>query len=194
MGTNIEYRTLSELFGLGRSTVAEIVLETCNAIATHLLPQYVSIPNGDKLKEIVDGFETYWGFPQAAGAIDGTHIAITRPDESASDYFNRKGYYSIIMQAMVDFRGLFLDVYIGWPGKVHDARVFSNSALYRKGMDGNLFPDWNRCISGVDVRFLFIKFFAGLSFPFFSYNVTVQVPLVVLRDLAYPSLPWLMKP
>ena len=28
------------------------------------------------------------------------------------------------MQAMVDFRGLFMDVYIGWPGKVHDARVF----------------------------------------------------------------------
>ena len=108
-------QTLSELFGLGKSTVGEIVIETCNAIATHLLPQYVYIPKGEKLKAIVEGFETYRGFPQAAGAIDGSHILIIRPDESASDYYNHKGYYSIIMQAVVDFRGLFMDVYIGWP-------------------------------------------------------------------------------
>ena len=151
LATNVEYRTLSALFGLGRSTVCKIVLETCHAIATHLLPQYVQIPNGDRLKEIVEGFETFWGFPQAVGAIDGSHIPIIRPDESASDYYNRKGYYSIIMQAMVDFRGLFMDVYIGWPGKVHDARVFVNSSLYKKGMNSTLFPDWKRSICGVQV-------------------------------------------
>ena len=81
LATNIEYRTLSEMFGLGRSTVGVIVVETCHAIATHLLPQYVSIPHGDKLKEVVEGFEAYWGFPQAAGGIDGSHIPIIRPDE-----------------------------------------------------------------------------------------------------------------
>ena len=151
LATNVEYRTLSALFGLGRSTVCTIVIETSHTIASRLLPQYVQIPQGERLKEIVEGFETYWGFPQAAGAIDGTHIPIIRPDESASDYYNRKGYYSIIMQAMVDFRGLFMDVYIGWPGKVHDARVFVNSSLYQKGRSSTLFPDWKRNISGVEV-------------------------------------------
>jgi len=34
----------------------------------------LEVPQGDKLKEIVEGFETYWGFPQATVAIDGTHI------------------------------------------------------------------------------------------------------------------------
>ena len=58
------------------------------------------------MKEVVEGFEKYWGFPQAAGAIDGTHIPIVRPQESASDYYNRKEFYSITMQAVVDFRGL----------------------------------------------------------------------------------------
>ena len=37
----------------------------------------------------------------------------------------------MIMQALVDHMGRFMDVYIGWPGKVHDARVFVNSELYR---------------------------------------------------------------
>ena len=120
-------------------------------ITTRLLPQYVKIPQEEKLKEIVEGFETLWGFPQAAGAIDGSHIPIIRHDESASDYYNRKGYYSVIMQAMVDHRGLFMDVYIGWPGKVHDARVFVDSFLYHKGMNSILFPDWKRNICGVNV-------------------------------------------
>ena len=132
--------------------MGKIVVETCNAIATHLLPKYVTIPGRDKLKEIVDGFETCLGFPQAAGAIDGTHITMLCPNESASNYYNHRGQYSIIMQAMVDFRGLFMDVYIGWPGKVHDVRVFANSFLYRKGMNGTLFPDMTRNISGVQVN------------------------------------------
>ena len=63
LATNVEYRTLSSLFGLGRSTVGKIVVETCRAIATHLLPQYVQIPCGEKLQEIVDEFEIFWGFP-----------------------------------------------------------------------------------------------------------------------------------
>lgn len=55
LATNVEYWTLSSLFGLGRSTVGEIVVETCTAISTHLLSKYVHILSGDKL---VDGFES----------------------------------------------------------------------------------------------------------------------------------------
>ena len=50
----------------------------------------------------------------------------------------------------------------GWPGSVHDARVFANSKLFKKGEDGTLFPDINLEISGV------------------------QVPVVLLGDPAYP--------
>ena len=154
LATNIEYRTLSDLFGLGRSTIGRIVIETCKAISTHLFSEYVYIPRGEKLREIVNGFESDWGFPQAVGAIDGSHIPIVRPIECASDYYNRKNYYSVIMQGLVDHLGLFMDVCIGWPGKVHDARVFTNSLLYQKGTNSSLFPDWKRTISGVDVCLL----------------------------------------
>ena len=52
----------------------------------------------------------------------------------------------MIMQGLVDFLGIFMDV---WPGKVHDARVFSNSEVYKKGMQGTLLTDWKKQISGV---------------------------------------------
>ena len=152
LATNVEYRTLASLFGLGRSTVGEIVVETCEVVTTKLLSRYVYIPQESRLREVVDGFEVRWGFPQVAGAIDGTHIPIVCPKDSPSDYYNRKGFYSVIMQALVDFRGLFMDAYIGWPGKVHDARVFSNSSICHKGREGTLFPTWNREINGVQVH------------------------------------------
>ena len=169
LATNVEYRTIASLFGVGRSTVGEIVLDTCDAIANHLLPRYVCVPSDPAaLHDIVDGFRECWGFPQTIGAIDGTHIPIIRPAESSADYYNRKGFYSVIMQALVDYRGLFMDINVGWPGKVHDARVFSNSSLYRRANGGTLFPNWTSKMGSIDV------------------------PLVILGDPAYPLLTWLM--
>ena len=94
-----------------------------------LLPKYIRFPSSDGLTEVVDGFKHKWGFPQCAGAVDGTHIPILSPQEFPSDYYNRKGWHSILMQGTVNHLGLFMDVYIGWPGRVHDARVFANSTL-----------------------------------------------------------------
>ena len=38
-----------------------------------------------------------------AGVIDGTRIPIVCPKDSLSDYYDREGFYSVIMQALVDF-------------------------------------------------------------------------------------------
>ena len=121
--TNADYCSVTQLFGLRCSTVCEVFHECCSVFAEKLLPGYVEIPNENDLKEIIEGFGCCWNFPQVVGAFDGTHIPITRPSQNQSDYHNRKGYHSINMQAVVDYCYMFLDVCIGWPGQVHDARV-----------------------------------------------------------------------
>ena len=40
LATNVEYQTISKLFGLGISTVCTIVNQTTKVIAQHLLPKY----------------------------------------------------------------------------------------------------------------------------------------------------------
>jgi len=65
------------------------------------------------------------------GAIDGTHIRIDRPEVDPDSYINRKQYCSIQMQALVNEKKKFLDVFIGYPGSVHDARVFKESSLFQ---------------------------------------------------------------
>ena len=169
LATNAEYRTLSELFCVGISTAGTIVNNTCSVIAQHILPRYVQMPSDARLREVVDVYKSKWGFPQVVGAIDGSHIPIIRPSESATDYYNRKCFHSII-QGVVDYRGQFIDVYIGWLGKLHDARVFYNSSFYRKGCQGTLLPSQPIQLEGKDI------------------------PLLILGDPAYPLLPWLMNP
>ena len=146
-----------------------VTKEVCAAIVKVLLPRYIQVPAGDELKKIVEGFKDGLGFPQCAGVVDGTHIPIVSPEECPADYYNRKGFHSIVVQGMVDNVGRFMEVYIGWSGRVHDARVFVNSSLYKRGHDGTLFPDWKETICGEDI------------------------PLLVLGDPAYPLLSWLMK-
>ena len=94
---------MAALFGLAGSTVGKIVVETCQAISRHLFSQYIKVPQ--QSEEIVDIFERRWGFPQAVGAIDGSHIPIEWLMENASDYYNCKGHFSIIVQGVVDCHG-----------------------------------------------------------------------------------------
>ena len=164
-----DYRTIGHLFSVSKSTICVVSKEVCHAIVELLLSKYINIPSGSALKECINGFCIDHGFPQCVGAIDGTHIPVVSPRECPADYYNRKGWHSMIMQGMVDNRGLFTDVYVGWPGRVHDARVFANSTIYQKGQSKTLFPNITRKIKGVDV------------------------PLLILGDPAYPLLQWVMK-
>ena len=127
-----EYRLLGHLFGIARSTVCVIVHDTCKAIVQVLSPEYIKFPTGTALTEVVEGFKEYWDIIQCAGAIDGSHIPVSPPASNHTDYYNRKGWYSILVQAVVDHRYLFRDINVGWPRSVHDARVFANSALYKE--------------------------------------------------------------
>ena len=50
------------------------------------------------------------GVSQCVGAIDGCHIPIAAPANSCTDYYNRKGWYSMILQGVVDHSYCFIDV------------------------------------------------------------------------------------
>ena len=47
----------------------------------------------------------------------------------------------MIFQGVVDSKYCFLDVCIGWPGSVHDARVFAHSLLYSSITEKELLPN-----------------------------------------------------
>lgn len=48
LGTNVAYRTVSHLFGVGLSSACVIVHEVCKAIVDALLATYVKLPSGNR--------------------------------------------------------------------------------------------------------------------------------------------------
>ncbi|KAE8967960.1 hypothetical protein PF011_g27370, partial [Phytophthora fragariae] len=54
------------------------------------------------------------------GCIDGSHIPISNPSKNGEMYYNRKCWYSVVLQAVVDWRGRFCDLDCKWPGRVGD--------------------------------------------------------------------------
>lgn len=151
LATPAEYRTIAHLFGVGRSTVCEIVHETIDAIVTKLKGEYIKFPTGQAQRDVINGFESKWGFSQCVGALDGSHILVRPPSQNHTDYYNRKGWYSILVQAVVGHVYLFRNVNMGWPGSVHDARVFANSSLFADATAKRILHGDNRTIRGYEI-------------------------------------------
>ncbi|KAK8785699.1 hypothetical protein V5799_007934 [Amblyomma americanum] len=64
------------------------------------------------------------------GCIDGSHVEIAKPEDSTASYINRKKWPSIILQGICNDQNKFLDVFIGFPGSAHDARVLKESPFF----------------------------------------------------------------
>ena len=96
LATPAKYRSLGHIFGLARCTVCKIVNETCQAIVkSSYLCMFDFLLEMLQLKYLVD-------LPQCAGSIDGSHVPVTPPAMYHTDYYNRKGWYSMLAQATAD--------------------------------------------------------------------------------------------
>ncbi|XP_049301832.1 uncharacterized protein LOC125775362 [Bactrocera dorsalis] len=152
LGSSAEYRSIANMFGVGKSTVCEILLEFCPEIWRLLQPScFKMLPlNRENITELVTGFEVI-GFPQCLGAIDGCHIEIHPSSDEAVDYYNYKGWYSTVLMALVDAKYRFTYINVGSPGRCNDSQIYETSSL-KKEMDScPLLSEMSREISGVNV-------------------------------------------
>ena len=81
----------------------------------------------------------------------GIHFEIKATSENSDDYSNRKSFYSVNMQAIADTDLKFLDVSVGYPGSIHDSRVFSLSPIYQAMEQGLLMTGPTKIINDVPI-------------------------------------------
>ena len=123
-----------------------------------------------------------WQFPNCIGAADGKHIAIKHPKDSGSEYYNYKGFFSIVLLAVVDYDYRFLYVDVGCQGRISDGGVYRNSSFYRALQDGSLgLPDPEPLPQSSDPVYL-------------HDQSTTPIPFMFVADDAFPLGVHCMKP
>lgn len=139
LGRKVSVLDVAERFGVGEATVVEATRAVSEAICT-VFKDAISWPDDADRRRSAAQFFVKRRIPGVVGAIDGSHVRIRAPafDQHPEAYVNRKGFHSLILQAVVDGFGRFIDVDIGWPGSVHDSRVLRNSRLYQQAEHGGL--------------------------------------------------------
>ena len=127
------FRSIGNRFGMGISTFSYALRDFIHVIIENFLAEKIIFPSTEsEINRIENGFKKLGKIPNVIGAIDGSHIPIKTPHLFSVDYFNRKDFYSIVLQAVVDHKKKFLDICVGWPGSTHDSRILVNSSLYNE--------------------------------------------------------------
>ena len=154
-----KYSSLKFGWRVPHNTQSLLVREVCQAIIQEYVDEVMVCPSTpEDWKIIADKFLTRWNFPHTCGALDGKHIAIRKPANSGSLYYNYKGFFSVVLLALVDADYKFIWADLGGAGSASDAQIFNASELKDCLENGTLgFPEPEPLPNDVeDVPFYFV--------------------------------------
>lgn len=123
-----------DTFGMAYQTVSDIVHRLLPKVCK-LAKNVIKLPEGEELAEIAEGFERLVGssvFNGVVGAIDGSLIRFNPKKDIRSQYIDRKHGTSLNMTIVCDDKLRIRYLITGFPGSVHDSRVYLESSLFRK--------------------------------------------------------------
>ncbi|KAB0804895.1 hypothetical protein PPYR_01865 [Photinus pyralis] len=143
-GHTSSYADVADRFNVTVSTLFAII-GRMNQFFDSIAANVIKWPSPQQRATTKEKIFKQSGFPGVIGFIDGTHIRIDRPTENQESYCNRKHYHSVQAQIICDDYCKIIDCFIGYPGSVHDARVFQSSFIFPQlqelCQDGHLLGD-----------------------------------------------------
>ena len=117
------YDNTAQAMNIGKTTVHKAFRDVVDALYD-IRNDFIKLPlTVDETAASIATFQHLFMLPNIARAIDGSHIKIRAPRESAVDYFSRYQEHDVVVQAIVNGKKLFIDVAAGFPRSLHDARV-----------------------------------------------------------------------
>jgi hypothetical protein len=130
-GSGCSNPDLRNVFHVGRGT-CQLYRERALTAIRSLQDTTVTWPDQAERSQIAQRIQKDFNFPNCVGLIDGTlfPLAITPQSKDAPEYFGRKHGYSFSTMIICDDQRLIRYYYSGWPGSVHDNRIFKNTTIF----------------------------------------------------------------
>lgn len=115
---------------MSKASCSIVVKRVTRAIA-RLASQEITFPSTSAHRaQVMHGFYATASFPGVLGAVDCTHVPLQSPGGNHAELFrNRKGYFSLNVQAVVSSDLRVTNVVSRWHGSTHDSTIFTNSRL-----------------------------------------------------------------
>ena len=174
LASGAKYRDMEFAWRVPHNTISIVVREVCQAIVDEFMDELMTCPSTvEGWRAISDSWFRRWKFPHIIGAIDGKHVACKCPPNSGSEYYCYKGYFSIVLFALVDCEYRFLWADVEGNGAASDAQIYNASEL-KNGLEADDIAGWPR--------------------PEPLPNDTEDVPYFLIGDDAFALRTYLMKP
>ena len=184
LATGQDYESLSSLFQISASAIKQFVPAVCHYIYHILKSHYLKLPSKQHEWEALaaKNFDA-WQFPHSIAAIDGKHVIIKRPISRSSEFWNFKGFHSIVLMAMVTYDYKFLFANVGCQGRISDGAVWANCEFSKK-------------MASSDIIFPSPKPLAKSIYPVWEHHKVLKkkMPFVIVGESAFPLTENIMKP
>ena len=93
LATGSSYPSLQYSFRVHVSTICKFIPEVCKGIIAVCKDEVLRCPKTEEeWKEVAVTFSSRWNYHNCLGAVDGKHIAMKKPPNAGSYYYNYKGF------------------------------------------------------------------------------------------------------
>lgn len=167
------YTSLQYSFRVSKSAICRFVPQVCRAIIDIYKPEVLKCPRTpEEWNNVATAFSKRWNYHNCGGALDGKHVAIKKPINGGSLFYNYKKFHSIVLMALADANYKFLYVDIGAEGGAGDGGT------------------WFKCTLNEAIEEQRVGFPEDSPLP----NDDTPMPFHIIADDAFALKPWLMKP
>ncbi|XP_067622211.1 putative nuclease HARBI1 isoform X2 [Eurosta solidaginis] len=119
---------IASLFGVSDGGAIQNMTNRIFEAILRVRQQFVYWPDSAERQSLVA--ETFDELPHCIGYVDGTEIKLAeKPLDDPEAYFSKKHVYSLKAQAVCDYKLRIRHLVLGFPGSVHDARIYNNCSL-----------------------------------------------------------------
>ncbi|XP_064470065.1 putative nuclease HARBI1 [Ornithodoros turicata] len=134
---------VGDVVAISQSSASRIVNSVTTAIVEMATTQIKFPRTPADVQKTVLGFLDIAGFPKVLGCIDCTHVLVKPPKrEMRPAYRNRKGLYSINVQAVCNADCEITQLTARWPGCTHDSFIWSLCNLHDEFQAGRMPEGW----------------------------------------------------